>query len=139
MTDLHPQLQSDCLLIGRFELSHLLLSNDSNYPWFMLVPDRADITEIMELSDADRNQVWLESHVLSTHIMRQFAGDKLNVAAIGNVVPQLHVHHIVRYRSDVAWPAPVWGVAPASPYSDETLTRRIEQLNAPGLSGFQPI
>ena len=139
MTDLHPQLQKDCLILGRFELSHLLLLNDSNYPWFILVPDRADITEIYELSDQDRNQLWQESHVLSTHIMRQFAGDKLNIGAIGNLVSQLHLHHIVRYRSDLAWPAPVWGKAAARPYSDEALTNRIEQLNLAGLADFQSI
>ena len=139
MTDLHPQLQKDCLILGRFELSHLLLLNDSNYPWFILVPDRADITEITELSDADRIQLWQESHVLSAHIMRQFVGDKLNIGAIGNLVPQLHLHHIVRYRSDLAWPAPVWGKTVAKPYSDEALTNRIEQLNPSGLVDFQPI
>jgi diadenosine tetraphosphate (Ap4A) HIT family hydrolase len=139
MADLHPQLQKDCLILGRFELSHLLLLNDSNYPWFILVPDRADITEIYELSDQDRNQLWLESHVLSVHTMRQFGGDKLNIGAIGNLVPQLHLHHIVRYRSDLAWPAPVWGKTAARPYSDEALTNRIEMLNLPGLTDFQQI
>lgn len=139
MTDLHPQLQKDCLILGCFKLSHLLLLNDSNYPWFILVPDRADITEIIELSATDRNQLWLESHVLSTHIMRQFAGDKLNIGAIGNLVPQLHLHHIVRYRSDLAWPDPVWGKTAAKPYSDEALTNRIEQLKPSGLVDFQPI
>lgn len=139
MTDLHPQLQKDCLILGRFKLSQLLLLNDSNYPWFILVPDRADITEIIELSSVDRNQLWQESHVLSTHIMRQFAGEKLNIGAIGNLVPQLHLHHIVRYRSDLAWPAPVWGKTAAKPYSDEALTTRIEQLNPSGLVDFQII
>jgi diadenosine tetraphosphate (Ap4A) HIT family hydrolase len=139
MTDLHPQLQKDCLILGRFELSHLLLLNDSNYPWFILVPDRADITEVYELSDQDRNQLWLESHVLSAHIMLQFGGDKLNIGAIGNLVPQLHLHHIVRYRSDLAWPAPVWGKTAARPYSDEALTNRIEMLNLSGLTDFRQI
>lgn len=139
MASLHPQLQEDCLILGRFELSHLLLLNDSNYPWFILVPDRADITEIYELSDTERGQLWQESHVLSAHIMRQFGGDKLNIGAIGNMVPQLHLHHIVRYRSDLAWPAPVWGKAVAMPYSDDVLSNRIEVLNAAGLEGFQPI
>ena len=139
MTDLHPQLQRDCLILGRFELSHLLLLNDSNYPWFILVPDRDDITEIVELSDSDRSQLWQESHVLSTHIMRQFGEDKLNIGAIGNLVPQLHLHHIVRYRSDLAWPAPVWGKTVAKPYSDEALTNCIEQANLNGITDFQQI
>ena len=139
MADLHPQLQQDCLMLGHFELSHLLLLNDSSYPWFILVPDRSNITEIYEMNDQDRNLLWQESHVLSAHIMRQFAGDKLNIAAIGNLVPQLHLHHIVRYRSDLAWPAPVWGKTVAKPYSDEALTNRIEQVNLAGLRHFQQI
>jgi diadenosine tetraphosphate (Ap4A) HIT family hydrolase len=139
MASLHPQLQKDCLILGRFELSHLLLLNDSNYPWFILVPDRADISEIYELSESDRNHLWQESNTLSSHLMQRFAGDKLNIGAIGNLVPQLHVHHIVRYRSDLAWPAPVWGRTVAEPYSDEALSKRIEQVNLAELASFQPL
>jgi diadenosine tetraphosphate (Ap4A) HIT family hydrolase len=121
MFEIHPQLQKDCLVLGRFELSYLLLVNDSTFPWFILVPARQNIIEIYQLSERERNLLWQESNELSEWIMRQFAGDKLNVAAIGNLVPQLHLHHIVRYRSDPAWPEPVWGKFPLRPYHDDAL------------------
>ena len=136
MAEIHPQLQNDCLILGRFRLSHLLLMNDSNYPWFILVPDRPDVTEIYQLSDSDRNQLWQESCELSQQLMQRFVGDKLNVAAIGNMVPQLHLHHVVRYRSDPAWPAPVWGKAPAEPYKDENLQTLIDRADLTELAGF---
>ena len=138
MASLHPQLQRDCLILGRFELSHLLLLNDCNYPWFILVPDLEDVTEIYQLSGSDRSQLWQESNDLSCLLMDRFTGDKLNIGAIGNLVPQLHIHHVVRYRSDPVWPAPVWGKTLAEPYSDEALCKRIEQVNLAALNGFQP-
>ena len=119
MAELHPQLRKDCLLIGRFTLCHLLLMQDANYPWFILVPDREGIREIYELSEADQVQLLRESSQLSVLLTTRFRADKLNIAALGNVVPQLHVHHIVRYRDDPAWPAPVWGRVPARPYTPE--------------------
>ena len=101
-------------------LSHVLLMLDANYPWFILVPDREDIQEIYQLSPEDQQQLVSESSGLGEAIMRGFNGDKLNVAALGNVVPQLHVHHIVRHHNDPAWPGPVWGKVPACPYTDES-------------------
>ncbi|MBL4774890.1 MAG: HIT domain-containing protein [Mariprofundus sp.] len=114
---LHPQLDNDCFIIGRFPLSVLLLLNDNNYPWFILVPQRPNITEIHQLSEPDQMQLMRESSQLAVCIERDFAADKINIAALGNVVPQLHIHHIVRYKSDPAWPAPVWGKVTAIPYS----------------------
>jgi len=111
--------------------------NDANYPWFILVPRRASVREIHELSDADRAQLWEESAQLSRAAMRAFDGFKLNVAALGNVVPQLHVHHIVRRQDDPAWPAPVWGKVAGKPYDDATMKTRIDALRAalpPGLA-----
>lgn len=114
--EIHPQLRSDCLLLGRFELSYLLLMQDANYPWFILVPDREGVSEIFQLSAEDQIQLTKESAVLSSALKEQFAADKLNIAALGNIVPQLHIHHVVRYQNDPAWPAPVWGKLPARPY-----------------------
>ena len=116
---LHPQLEKDCFVIGRLPLSLLLLINDANYPWFILVPQREDITEIHQLSDKDQQQLMRESSQLAAVIEKAFNADKINVAALGNMVPQLHIHHIVRYKSDPAWPAPVWGKVEAIPYLDE--------------------
>ena len=105
MSAIHPQLASDCVVLGRFPLCHLLLTNDCHYPWFILVPARADIREIYQLEVGDRRQLLDESCQLSEFLMEAYSGDKLNVAALGNQVPQLHLHHIVRYAADPAWPA----------------------------------
>jgi diadenosine tetraphosphate (Ap4A) HIT family hydrolase len=115
--ELHPKLCQDCHELGRFPLSRLLLMNDSRFPWFILVPERRDIREIFQLTEADRMQLLRESCHLSACIEEVFQPDKLNIAAIGNLVPQLHIHHIARYRTDPLWPAPVWGSGPAVPYS----------------------
>lgn len=128
MAQLHPQLAQDCLILGHFPLCHLLLMRDANYPWFILVPDRDDICEIHHLSEQDQQQLLHESMILSRALEQAFKPDKLNIAALGNVVPQLHVHHIVRYRNDPAWPAPVWGRLPAVPYEDQVLAEVIEKL-----------
>lgn len=98
---------------------------DANYPWFILVPDREDITEIYQLKDTDQQQLITESSALAKILCEQFSADKINIAALGNVVPQLHIHHIARYTSDAAWPAPVWGVHPARPYTEEAADRII--------------
>ncbi|MDQ6997661.1 MAG: HIT domain-containing protein [Mariprofundus sp.] len=114
---LHPQLKKDCVIVGEFPLCLLLLVNDANYPWFILVPQREHIREIHQLSEIDQQQLMHESSVLAECIEQTFNADKINIAALGNMVPQLHVHHIVRYTTDVSWPAPVWGNVPATPYS----------------------
>ncbi len=132
MADLHPRLQQDCLLLGRFTLCWLLLMRDANYPWFILVPDREDISEIFQLSGEDQVQLLRESSRLSAILVERFHADKLNIAALGNVVPQLHVHHVVRYRDDPAWPLPVWGHAPARPHTPEGLSEVLDTLR-PGL------
>lgn len=120
---LHPQLAKDSFPIGRFELCLLLLMNDSHYPWFILVPERENIRELHELGEADRRRLWKESAQLSLALTDSFKPDKLNIAALGNQVPQLHVHHIVRYQHDPAWPAPVWGKLPPTPYYSAEQTK----------------
>ena len=102
--------------------------NDSHYPWFILVPDRENITEIYQLDATDQKRLIAESSLLSSSITRLFDADKINIAALGNMVPQLHLHHIVRYRSDAAWPAPVWGKFAAKPYTDDELKQIIGRL-----------
>ena len=132
MAELHPQLQKDCLLLGRFPLCRLLLMHDANYPWFILVPDREAVSEIFQLSEEDQIQLLRESALLSVVLVERFHADKLNIAALGNVVPQLHVHHVARYRQDPAWPAPVWGRVPNRPYTPEGLSAVLDTLR-PGL------
>jgi diadenosine tetraphosphate (Ap4A) HIT family hydrolase len=128
--ELHEQLAKDSHVLGDFPLCRLLLADDSQYPWFILVPRRAGIREIYELDETDRAQFWRESADLSRAAMQAFQGHKLNVAALGNAVPQLHVHHVVRYRHDPAWPTPIWGRLPPKPYAADAMRTRIEALRA---------
>ena len=128
MLKLHPQLLKDCKVIGRFELCHVLLMLDANYPWCVLVPDRENITEIFELTESEQMQLTRESVCLSKSLSRLFSADKMNVAAIGNLVPQLHVHHVVRFQNDIAWPKPVWGTYPKKGYSDVALADIEEKI-----------
>lgn len=110
---LHPQLEQDAGVVDDLPLSRLLLMNDANYPWLLLVPRRAGASEIVDLDDADQRQLMSEIAAASRALKALTGCDKLNVAALGNAVPQLHVHIIARRRDDPAWPRPVWGVRPA--------------------------
>ena len=123
--ELHPRLAADSILIGRLPLSVLLLFNDARYPWFILVPRRSGISEVFQLPETDQQQLWRESAILARHLMQSFHADKINIGALGNLVPQLHVHHIARFTSDPAWPGPVWGHSPAEPYEKHGITERI--------------
>ena len=125
---LHPRLTADCFVLGDWRLSRLLLINDANYPWCLLVPRRTGVRELYELSDADQALLSAESAHLGRSMMLAFGGTKLNVAALGNVVPQLHVHHIVRTEGDPAWPAPVWGKLPPKPYDEGGRKAFVERL-----------
>ena len=137
MAAIHSQLLNDCQVLGRFSLCHLLLVLDANYPWFILVPDRNSIKEIYQLSKDEQMQLMNESSLLGERLMQVFKGDKLNLAALGNQVPQLHVHHIVRYKTDPAWPAPVWGKLASRPYSESEIAALLLKLDLSQLSGFQ--
>ncbi len=128
MFELHPQLSADTIVIGDLPLCRLLLVNDSQYPWLILVPRRVDIQENYQLDEPDRQQLLIESNTLSLLLMNHFDGDKLNVAALGNMVPQLHIHHIVRFKTDPAWPQPVWGVSPNLPYEEVILGTLVSKL-----------
>ena len=140
MFQLHPQLAADCAVLGHFSLCRLLLLRDANYPWFVLVPARDDITEIHRLAEADQQQLLRESVALAKAIEQAFTPDKLNVAALGNMVPQLHVHHVARYRNDPAWPAPIWGRVPAKAYGAGELEAVAQRLIAalPADANFTP-
>lgn len=127
---LHPQLEKDGITLGTFPLCRLLLMNDANYPWFILVPQREDLREIHELTEADLYLLMHESVTLARALTTIFKPHKLNIAALGNLVPQLHVHHIVRHEDDPAWPAPVWGKLPAKPYEAVRIQAIQAQLGA---------
>ena len=102
--------------------------NECHYPWCILVPRVAGLTELFQLTRSQRQQLDLESYFLSTALMQIFEGEKLNVAALGNVVQQLHIHHVVRYANDAAWPAPVWGKVAVQAYHDDALALRLQEL-----------
>lgn len=133
---LDSRLLQDTVPVGDFPLCRLLLSNDSQYPWFILVPRRADISEIFQLSDAEQTQLWSETTLLSKTLQQLFNADKMNVAALGNVVSQLHMHVIVRRKGDAAWPAPVWGKHPAVPYSADESAVIFARLKTVLTEGF---
>jgi len=129
---LDQRLQQDTLTIGDFPLCRLLLSNDSNYPWFILVPRINGISEVFQLSVIDQQKLWSETTTLAQLLSEGFGADKMNIGALGNVVSQLHVHVIVRKRDDMAWPAPVWGKHPARPYTEEqvaAIRARLRELS----------
>ncbi len=126
---LDQRLASDTRKIASWPLCEVLLMNDSQYPWCILVPRVDGLSELFQLARTQRQQLDLESIFLSKILMNEFEAEKLNVAALGNVVKQLHIHHVVRYSTDPSWPAPVWGRLPAQSYTDEELAQRLEKLS----------
>lgn len=129
MFELDERLKADCIDVGHFSLCRVLLVKDANYPWIILVPMRNDISEIYELDELDQEQlIWESSHV-SKAMKRLFHADKMNIAALGNAVPQLHVHHVARMTDDPAWPNPIWGAVPAKGYTREKLAQIIVELH----------
>lgn len=135
MFNLHPQLAKDTFLVGEFPLSTCRLMNDCQFPWLILIPRVPGIKELYELSASDQAQFLRESSWLSSQLAKTFQADKMNIAALGNQVPQLHFHHIVRYQNDIAWPNPVWG-NPAIPYTPEVL-RHMQQTLMMALRGHR--
>jgi diadenosine tetraphosphate (Ap4A) HIT family hydrolase len=125
---LHPQLESDAGAVGDLPLSRLLLANDANYPWLLLVPRRAGAGEIIDLLESDQIQLAAEIAAVSHALKAVAPCDKLNVAALGNVVAQLHVHVIARRRGDPAWPKPMWGAAPPRDYDPAARERLVAAL-----------
>jgi diadenosine tetraphosphate (Ap4A) HIT family hydrolase len=102
--------------------------NHTSYPWFILLPNRKDITEIHHLPTTDQQQLLKESMFFCQCLEQVFRPDKINLASLGNVVPQLHIHHIARYINDPCWPAPVWGAVPAVPYKNAELQNIKQKL-----------
>ena len=125
---LHPQLADDTHPVAQFELSELRLMDDANHPWLILVPRVDGAVELIDLDEPQQIALTGEIARASRALQAAFKPYKLNVAALGNLVPQLHVHVIARYREDIAWPRPVWGMASAQPYSPEVLVQRIRRL-----------
>jgi diadenosine tetraphosphate (Ap4A) HIT family hydrolase len=126
--DLDPQLAHDAAAVGDLPLSRVLVSRDASYPWLILVPRRPAAVELIDLTDADQAQVMREIAQVGRVLKAVTACDKLNIAAIGNVVAQLHIHVVARRRGDAAWPKPIWGAGPAHAYAPDALDRFIAML-----------
>ncbi len=125
---LDPRLAADTFLVGDLALCRILLMDDSRFPWLILVPRRADATEIHELAPSERAQL-IEEAALSGERLKAFSGaQKINIAALGNMVPQLHMHVVARFAGDAAWPGPVWGVGKAAPYEKEAAAHLAAEL-----------
>lgn len=127
---LDERLNNDSVIVGDFPLCRLLLKNDKNYPWFILVPRREGVTEIFNLSSEDQQQLLVEMSVFSELLKTLFKADKMNIGALGNMVSQLHIHVIVRAKTDATWPQSVWDKLPAKPYANHEIDAVKEQLKS---------
>jgi len=130
MFEMNPRIQADTVPVTEWPLCRVLLMNDSNYPWLLLVPRRAGVVEITDLAPEDQNALLGEITRASAALRRAVTPHRINIAALGNVVAQLHVHVIARDTGDPAWPKPVWGAVPTVPYTVEALERRLAELRA---------
>ena len=128
--ELHERLAADCITLADWPLCRVLLMNDASYPWLILVPRRPGLRDFHDVAPEDMPQFVDEISGASRALQSSFQPDKINVAALGNMVPQLHLHIIARFSDDPAWPGPVWGAQPAVPYESGALHERIESLKA---------
>ncbi len=128
MFALHPTLQADTFFIGQLKLCDVLLNNNSSYLWLVLVPRRAAIREIYQLNPADQQQLTIESSLISQRLADYSQATKMNLAAFGNQVPQLHLHIIARHEHDPAWPQPAWINLQSNPYDKEKAQALIQEL-----------
>ena len=125
---LHPQLKKDTFFIGALELSDILLMNDCRYPWIIIVPRKANVSDITDLPEKYRQILWEEINSAASLLKRQFQPERLNIAMLGNIVPQLHCHIIARFKTDFAWAKPVWGIGETIAYSKVQRTETIGLL-----------
>ena len=130
MFTLHSQLEADTFPVTDLELCRVLLMNDCNYPWLILVPRRDNLREIHQLNKAEQHLLMDEVSMVAAALEAAFDAKKMNIAALGNMVPQLHIHTIARFEEDAAWPAPVWGKVPAKPYDDQSKALMLERLRS---------
>ncbi len=130
MFTLDPRLREDTIEIADFQLSKVLLMNDARYPWVILVPKINGLTEVFELTDTQQHQLMVESNFVAAKLKSVVKADKMNVAALGNVVSQLHIHHVARFIQDESWPTPVWGKGQAVRYNEVESDAVISQLKS---------
>ncbi|HLS68635.1 MAG TPA: HIT family protein [Kiloniellales bacterium] len=126
--ELHSDLARDAVAVSRLRLSRLLLMNEARWPWLLLVPERLDLRDLHDLEPLEQYRLCDEITACSQVLQRLYKADKINVAALGNMTPQLHVHVIARFTDDPAWPKPIWGALPVEPYSQAALEARLHEL-----------
>ena len=126
--ELHPRLDQDCFRVCDLTLTRVLLMNDARYPWCILVPREPHLRELHDLPSTMRERLFTEIELVSVALQNLFTTEKINVAALGNQVPQLHIHVIARHSQDAAWPNPVWGAGAPEPYGDAAAAVRIDEL-----------
>jgi diadenosine tetraphosphate (Ap4A) HIT family hydrolase len=137
--ELHPRLAQDSVAVGAGPLSRIRLIRDARYPWVVLIPNRASIREIHALDPTDQQTLMGEISRVGACMEVLFEADKVNVAALGNLVPQLHVHVVARTTTDDAWPGAIWGAHPPRPYGSDALKQRVRALQtALAGDGFVP-
>lgn len=129
----HPRLAQDTFALADLPLSRVVLMNDRRFPWLILIPRRADAREIHALAPADRHTLIEEIADVAAILARATAAHKMNIGALGNIVPQLHVHIVARFEGDAAWPGPVWGSGPAQPYDNASRAALCARLAGAGL------
>jgi len=125
---LDNRLAKDTAKVCDLDLCYVGLMKDSRYPWLVLVPQLEGILEVSDLDDGGQGLMWREVNKCSLALQKIFPGYKINLAALGNVVSQLHIHLVVRHDEDAAWPGPVWGKGEAEPYDIAVLETRVENL-----------
>jgi diadenosine tetraphosphate (Ap4A) HIT family hydrolase len=126
--ELDARLAGDTELVASLGLCQLRIMKDSRWPWFMLVPQRNGLSEVFELTPLDQTLLTFETNMVAAALKKATAAEKINVAAIGNIVRQLHVHIVARFEGDPNWPAPIWGFGKAEPYEDTAKHSLIKSL-----------
>jgi diadenosine tetraphosphate (Ap4A) HIT family hydrolase len=129
MFELHPVLKKDTIFIRDLQLCQLVLMNNIFYPWVILIPKENNLSEIIDLSKDQQNLLMQEIDLISRIMKTAFSPDKLNIAALGNMVPQLHIHIIARYKTDRVFPKPVWVDNESKPYEANEVQKIIETIN----------
>lgn len=137
---LDSRIEEDTFVLGQLPLCRVRLHRDGRYPWVILVPARPSIREIHELTMDDRAQLLAESCAIAAAMQETLGAEKMNVAALGNMVPQLHLHHVARYAHDDAWPGAIWGAHPPLEYIGDQLEQRVATLREAfeSIDGFEP-
>lgn len=130
MFEMDERLVSDTVPLGNTALCHILLMNDSRYPWLVLVPRCSAASEVFDLTVEQQQQLWLETSAVGRLLKDLYQADKINIATLGNMVSQLHMHVVVRMQDDAVWPAPVWGRGEAQAYSAEAIMQISERLRS---------